>query len=161
MSKIKVLFVCLGNICRSPMAEGVFRHLVENEGLANSIEIDSAGTGPWHVGNKPDGRAIQAAGNRGIDLSTQRARQVRPADMETFDYILAMDEDNYHNLLQMTPAALQDKIHLFLDFAPTTGVREVPDPYFGGPDGFENALDLVEEAAQGLLAHLQENHRLS
>ena len=155
---IKVLFICLGNICRSPTAEGVFRHLVESEGLGNRIEIDSAGTAAYHVGNPPDGRSQDAARQRGIDLSAQRARQTLPEDMENFDYVLAMDEENHANLLAISPSGTGHKVRLFLDFGPDTAGQSVPDPYYGHGNGFEIVLDLIEAASRGLLADIRDRH---
>ncbi len=155
---VKVLFVCLGNICRSPTAEGVFTKLVEDEGLASRIEIDSAGTHAYHVGNPPDARAQVAARNRGVELSNLRARKAIAEDFQVFDYVLAMDLDNYENLREICPPEHEHKLSLFLDFAPDTGVREVPDPYYGGATGFERVLDLVEEAARGLLEDIRRRH---
>jgi len=156
MSKTRILFVCLGNICRSPMAEGTFRHLVEEQGLDHLVEIDSAGTGAWHVGNPPDHRATATALQRGIDLSNQRARKVRVDDFGHYDYILAMDEENYANLMRICPREHEHKIKLFLGFAPEQDEREVPDPYYGGDQGFEHALDLVQAASRGLLQKITE-----
>jgi len=155
---IKVLFVCLGNICRSPTAEGVFRHLVEQAGMDARIEVDSAGTGGYHVGDPPDGRAQAAARHRGIDIARQRARKVRRADFHDFDYILAMDRDNHENLAAICPPDEVHRLRLFLDFAPQAGRRDVPDPYYGGAGGFDKVLDLVEDASRGLLDHIRETH---
>lgn len=155
---VKVLFVCLGNICRSPTAEGVFRAKVERAGLAGAISVDSAGTGAWHVGEPPDRRGQGAAGRRGYDLSAQRARKVHGTDFELFDYIIAMDRANLADLSAMAPAAALGKISLFLAFAPHLGRHEVPDPYYGGPDGFDEVLDLVEAAADGLLDDIRARH---
>ena len=152
---IRVLFVCLGNICRSPTAEGVFRQLVEREGLTNSIEIDSAGTGSWHVGEPPDSRAQQEARRRGIDLSGLRGRQAKPADFERFDYVVAMDKANHRDLLAICPQGREARLHLFLDFAPHLKQTDVPDPYYGGVQGFQLVYDLVEEAAHGLLRDIR------
>ena len=149
-----MLFVCLGNICRSPTAEGVFRHLVENEGLAHRVFIDSAGTGEWHIGAPPDARACKAAASRGYDLTALRGRLVTRRDFETFDYVLAMDEENVRALKRIAPRELAHKIRLFTEFG-THGASHVPDPYAGGPQGFELVLDLVEDAAQGLLRHVR------
>jgi len=151
MSKVKVLFVCMGNICRSPTAHGVFRNLVQSEGLSDRIDIDSAGTHAYHVGEPPDARAQQTAIGRGVDLSDLRARKAIKADFEHYDYILAMDQDNYHSLSAICPDGMQRKIGLFLDYAPELNTREVPDPYYGGPQGFVNVFDLVESASAGLL----------
>ena len=155
-----MLFVCMGNICRSPTAEGVFRHKVNAAGLDDKIHIDSAGTHAYHVGEPPDGRAQQAALQRGFDLSTQRARRVDVADFEQYDYVIAMDMNNQDDLLSVCPPGLEDKIHLFLKFGSSAGTGEVPDPYYGGGRGFEIVLDLVENAADGLIAHLQKIHSL-
>ncbi len=141
----------MGNICRSPTAHGVFRNLVQSEGLSDRIDIDSAGTHAYHVGEPPDGRAQQTAIGRGVDLSDLRARKAVKADFEHYDYILAMDQDNYHSLSALCPDGMQRKIGLFLDYAPGLNTREVPDPYYGGPQGFENVFDLVESASAGLL----------
>ena len=154
---VKVLFVCLGNICRSPTAEGVFHTLVEKRGLGGRVTVDSAGTGAWHIGSPPDRRAQAAARRRGIDLSGQRARQAKTGDFHRFDYILAMDADNHRNLAQMCPPGEEHRLHLFLDFAPGLKTRDVPDPYYGGDGGFEAVLDMIEAASEGLLADIQEN----
>lgn len=155
---VKVLFVCLGNICRSPMAEGVFRHAVRQAGLESVIEIDSAGTHAYHVGEPPDARAQATAKHYGIDISGLRGRQATAGDFHKFDYVLAMDRENYDNLRRICPAGLHDKLKLFLDFAPHRPEREVPDPYFGGDSGFHRVLDMVEEAAAGLLADIRAHH---
>jgi len=153
---VKVLFICMGNICRSPTAEGVFRHHVGQANLDNQISIDSAGTHAYHVGNSPDARAQQAASKRNIDLSTQRARRVSSDDFTKFDYIIAMDESNKHDLLSICPDGYENRVHLFLDFA-ECDVSEVPDPYYGQGRGFEIVLNLVEEASSGLLNHIRKN----
>jgi protein-tyrosine phosphatase len=150
-----VLFVCLGNICRSPTAEGVFRAAAERAGVAHRLRIDSAGTGDWHIGEPPDRRAIAAARERGIELAHLRARQVDHADFSRFDWILAMDHSNLATLAAMRPASWRGHLGLFLDFAPELGVTEVPDPWSGGPDEFARVLDLVEQASEALLAHLR------
>lgn len=155
---VKVLFVCMGNICRSPTAEGVFRHLVNQAGLAEQIHIDSAGTHAYHVGEPPDNRAQAAARIRSIDLSSQRARKVHSGDFEQFDYVLAMDNSNYAELQYISDPNQQYKLSLFLDFAVNPDTREVPDPYYGGDRGFEHVLDLVENASQGLLADIRNKH---
>jgi protein-tyrosine phosphatase len=141
----------MGNICRSPTAHGVFRHLVRESGLEALIEIDSAGTHAYHVGEPPDRRARETARSRGIDIGDLRARRAEPEDFHYFDYVLAMDQDNYHSLARICPGGLESKLALFLDFAPDLRRREVPDPYYGGPQGFEQVFDMVEAAARGLL----------
>lgn len=151
---MKVLFVCLGNICRSPTAEGVFRRALEQAGLADDVEIDSCGVGSWHVGKEPDARAQQAALIRGIDLSGLRARQLNVQDFAEFDYVLGMDQDNLRAIRDRKPANSQAHIGLFLDFAGTPGA-EVPDPYYGGDEGFENVLNMIEAASNGLIQHLK------
>ena len=152
---VRILFVCLGNICRSPTAEGVFRKRVTEAGLAGRIEIDSAGTHAYHVGAPPDARAQQAARQRGIDLSGLRGRQATARDIEQFDYVLAMDRENHENLLDICPDGFEHKIRLFMEFAPTRSEKEVPDPYFGGPAGFDRVLDMIEDAAAGLLGDIR------
>jgi protein-tyrosine phosphatase len=153
---IKILFVCMGNICRSPMAEGVFRHHVKQAGLDGSIASDSAGTHDYHIGEPPDPRAQRAASRRGYDLSTLRGRQVSRGDFREFDYLLAMDETNLRALESLCPSQHAHKLKLFMEFSIAPALREVPDPYYGGEQGFERVLDLVELAAQGLLRHLLE-----
>ena len=151
---VRVLFVCLGNICRSPMAEGTFRDLVRRRGLEGRIETDSAGTGEWHVGKPPDRRAREEMRRRGRDISDLRARQVRRQDLEDFDLVLAMDDENYDDLMALADEDQREKIRLFLDFA-EGGPSQVPDPYYGGANGFAFALDLIEAASKGLLRHVE------
>lgn len=158
MENIKVLFVCMGNICRSPLAHGRFQHLVQVDGLAGRISVDSAGTHAYHVGEPPDLRSQQTALRRGIDISGQRARKVEPTDFEEFDYILAMDRDNLVILQSLAPPGQSHKIHLFLDFAPELNESEVPDPYYGGQAGFERVYDLVDAASLGLLEEIRTRH---
>mgnify|MGYP001816437879 FL=1 len=153
---VKVLFVCMGNICRSPTAHGVFRNIVQDSDLQDLIEIDSAGTHAYHVGKAPDKRAQATANSRGIDLSDLRARQVSDEDFAYYDYVIAMDQENYILLSQRCPDPHLDKIHMFMDFAPEMRTREVPDPYYGGPQGFERVFDLVDAAARGLLADIHQ-----
>lgn len=151
----RVLFVCMGNICRSPTAEGVFRQLVEQQGLAEKIIVDSAGTHDYHIGNPPDARSQAAAMHRGYDLSSLRARQVTVEDFTRFDYVLAMDDANLSLLQQQCPDQYRSRLKLFLEFAKDRELREVPDPYYGGAQGFAQVLDLVESAARGLLEHIR------
>lgn len=151
----RILFVCMGNICRSPTAEGVFRQTLQTRAPDLDVQVDSAGTHAYHVGEPPDRRACRAAARRGIDLSGQRARRVSTADFSTFDLVLAMDEDNFRLLSGISPPEYRSRIRLFLEFAPEAGRDSVPDPYYGGATGFEYVLDLVEEASLGLLAYLQ------
>ena len=141
----------MGNICRSPTAQGVFESLVASTDLAQRVQIDSAGTHAYHVGEQPDPRATQAAAKRGIDLTRQRARRVEAADFARFDYVLAMDTSNLDDLLSICPDEHLGKVHLFLEFAGPSVRHDVPDPYYGGQQGFERVLDLVEEGAQALL----------
>ena len=148
----------MGNICRSPTAHGVFRALLEREGLAELISVDSAGTHAYHVGSGPDKRAMETARRRGIDLSDLIARRVAPEDFDAFDYVVCMDQDNYLSLSEICPRQHVEKIHLFMDFAPAMRTREVPDPYYGGPSGFERVFDLVEAAAEGLLEEIRRRH---
>ncbi|MFQ5626814.1 MAG: low molecular weight protein-tyrosine-phosphatase [Methyloligellaceae bacterium] len=154
MKRQRLLFVCLGNICRSPLAQGVFGSVAAQSGKGDLFELDSAGTGTWHIGNPPDPRAVAAAARRGIDLSGQRARQVRARDFYNFDLLLAMDMDNRSQLLSLAPEEHEHKVRLFLDDAPQQGPREVPDPYYGGAHGFDEVLDLVEAGSRALLARL-------
>lgn len=149
----RLLFVCLGNICRSPAAEGVLRTKANQRGM--ELYIESAGTGAWHVGDPPDSRMIKAAAKRGYDLSHQRARKVEFSDFFEFDYILAMDLSNHTDLLEMAPPNRECDIRLFLDFADCE-TRETPDPYYGGDQGFEQVLDLIELGADGLIDHLED-----
>jgi len=145
----------MGNICRSPTAEAVFRHCVVKAGLNDAIHIDSAGTHDYHIGDAPDGRTQRAALQRGYDMSALRGRQVEAIDFGSFDYVLAMDEANLSILKQLRPCDAQSHLGLFLEFAERHTDREVPDPYYGGADGFEKVLDMVEDAANGLLLHIR------
>jgi protein-tyrosine phosphatase len=155
----RVLFVCMGNICRSPTAEGVFRHLVEEQGLGGKIIIDSAGTHDYHIGDAPDARSQAAAARRGYDLSRLRARQVVRDDFSRFEYVLAMDQANLGLLQQQCPENYRNRLKLFLEFADDGALREVPDPYYGGAQGFEQVLDLVENAGRGLLRAIIKNNQ--
>lgn len=156
--KIGVLFVCMGNICRSPTAQGVFESVVEARGLAHRIHVDSAGTHAYHVGEPPDGRAQAAALKRGIDISGQRARKVSTGDFDAYDYVLVMDRDNLSIMKQACPARHEERLALFMDYAEPRQAREVPDPYYGGKDGFEQVLDMVEAASRGLLSDIEKRH---
>ncbi len=151
---MRILFVCMGNICRSPSAEGVFRRLLSDWPTDLAIEVDSAGTHDYHVGDPPDPRSVAAARRRGIDLSTLRARAVEMRDFEHYDLILAMDEQNLDELRQRAAPRYQERLRLLMDYAPDAGRRAVPDPYYGGPQGFEDVLDLLEQATAGLLREL-------
>ena len=154
----RVLFVCLGNICRSPTAHGVFESQVRANNLQYEVEVDSCGTGDWHVGKPPDSRATAAALQRGYDLSSLRARQVSKADFDHFDYILAMDRQNLADLRDLQPANYTGHLGLFLAFAGEAELTEVPDPYYGGADGFTEVLALVESASAGLLRAIGDAH---
>jgi protein-tyrosine phosphatase len=160
---MRILFVCLGNICRSPTAEGVMRHVLREEGLEDRIEVDSAGTGGWHVGAPPDERATAAARNRSIVLEGA-ARKFGPGDFESFDLILAMDEENRRDLLAMAPdEEARAKVRMLREFDPASegsADLDVPDPYYGGDEGFEQVLDLVEAATRGLVAELRAGGRV-
>jgi len=151
MEKIRVLFVCMGNICRSPTAEGVFAALVQSENIDDRFEIDSAGTHAYHTGDAPDLRAQKAAKDRGVDLSKLRARKVIVGDYQDFDYLLVMDDDNYEIVMEFCPEEYKYKVKHFLEYAPHLETREVPDPYYGGSYGFERVLDMVEDASLGFL----------
>jgi low molecular weight protein-tyrosine phosphatase len=153
-AKVKVLFVCMGNICRSPTAHGVFRHLVRQSGLEARIEIDSAGTHGYHVGAPPDERALETARARGVEIGDLRARRAEVEDFLYYDYVLAMDLDNYRSLSRICPRGMKEKLRLLMDFAPELRRREVPDPYYGGQQGFDQVFDLVEAAARGLLEEI-------
>ncbi|MCE5180489.1 MAG: low molecular weight phosphotyrosine protein phosphatase [Betaproteobacteria bacterium] len=153
MTKIKILFVCMGNICRSPTAEGVFRQQIADAGMSDRVEIDSAGTHDYHVGSPPDNRTRLAALQRGYDLSNLRGRQVELKDFQEFDYILVMDGANLAELDRICPAQHRHKVNLFMEFS-CGEKREVPDPYYGGSKGFENVLNMLEDGASGLLTRI-------
>jgi len=157
-NNVSVLFICMGNICRSPTAEAVFRHYVENAGLSGQILIDSAGTHDYHIGDAPDLRAQRAAQQRGYDMGSLRGRQVESDDFRRFDYVLAMDRANLAILRSLVPQGSDAQVRLFLEYARHHAEREVPDPYYGGADGFERVLDMVEDAAEGLLQHICRRH---
>ncbi len=156
--KVSVLFVCLGNICRSPTAHGVFRNMVQEAGLEDVIEVDSAGTAAFHVGKSPDSRSMQVANERGIDMTDLRARQVDLGDFYQYDYVLAMDEANFSNLKDVALPEHYEKIELFLAYSQEFSETEVPDPYYGGAKGFDHVFDLVESASQGLLQAIKKTH---
>ncbi len=153
---VRVLFVCMGNICRSPLAQGVLENVLRREGLQGEVFVDSAGTGSWHAGSPPDERAQRSARLRGLDLSSQRARQIAREDCESFDYVLTMDEANYRTVAALCRGRAE--VRPFLDFAAGSPETEVPDPFYGGPEGFEHVLDLVEAASEGLLEDIKKNH---
>jgi protein-tyrosine phosphatase len=153
--EFSVLFVCTGNICRSPTADGVFRKLVREAGLEGRVTVDSAGVSGWHAGEAPDRRTQAAALKRGYDLSPLRARAVAQSDYADFDLLLAMDREHEWTMQKAAPAEAKERIRLFMSFAPQMNVMEVPDPYYGGPDGFEHVLDMIEAACKGLLAHVK------
>jgi protein-tyrosine phosphatase len=153
--KTSILMICMGNICRSPTAEGVFRHLARKAGALDQLVIDSAGTHDYHIGKEPDPRAQEAARRRGYDLSGLRARQVSDRDFMEYDYILAMDQENLASLKRRCPPEHQHKVRLYLSFSTQYSNQEVPDPYYGGRQGFDQVLDMVEDAARGLLEELR------
>lgn len=155
INKFSVLFVCMGNICRSPTAEAVFRELVRTEGRGLSVRTDSAGTHDYHLGDPPDPRSQAAARRRGVEMGDLRARQLTAQDFDEFDYVLVMDERNLEDAREIAPDRFRARLALFLEFAPELGRREVPDPYYGGASGFEDVLDLAESAARGLLEELR------
>lgn len=148
----------MGNICRSPTAEGVFSTLLKQQALDELIHVDSAGTHAYHIGSPPDPRACAAALRRGIDLSTQRARRIEAADFDYFEYVLAMDRENLEAIEQHCPPERRERVRLLLEYAPDLGADEVPDPYYGGAAGFERVLDMIEAASQGLLEELRARH---
>lgn len=154
--KVKVMFVCMGNICRSPSAEAVFHYMVETSGLKEYVEVASSGTHDAHVGHPADTRSHQAALDRGVDMSSHRAQHFKKEHFDQYDYILVMDRKNHDHVMRLCPKGSQEKVHYFLDFAPQLNVQEVPDPYSGGPDGFENVLDLIEAASAGLMSEIRD-----
>lgn len=160
MKKIRILFVCTGNICRSPTAEGVFSSLLEDTKNEDQFIIDSAGTHAYHIGEAPDLRAQKVAKDRDINLSQQRARKVVFGDFKDFDYILAMDSENRKILMQSCPDQFKNKIKYFLEYAPQLGTCQVPDPYYGGKYGFERVLDMIEDASVGFLESLKQSGEL-
>lgn len=158
MVPYRILFVCAGNICRSPLAEGIFRHLATQAGRADAYFIDSAGTGGWHEGQAPDPRSVAVAKTHGIDISRQRARRIRESNFMEFDLILAMDHDNLNNLLDEATASSKDRIHLFSRFA-YGGDEDIPDPYYGGKQGFEQVYSMLLEGCEALFGKLEANRR--
>jgi protein-tyrosine phosphatase len=158
--KKSILFVCLGNICRSPLAEGVFAAVLEEKRLSEHFELDSAGTGGWHAGSAPDPRSVAIAASHGIDISGQKARKVNADDFSRFDLILGMDRSNVEELQRLAPAAARERIHLFLEFA-DGNVRDVPDPYYGGPDGFAAVYRMIRDASDVLSSRLAERMSVS
>lgn len=154
-----VLFVCMGNICRSPTAEGVFRRLHRELAPSLELHIDSAGTHAYHIGEPPDARSQAAAQARGVDISSHRGRQVEAEDFHRFDYVLAMDAANLRRLQTLRPHQSRAELRLLLEYAPEAKHREVPDPYYGGVGGFEEVLDLVEQGGRGLLAEILRGRR--
>ena len=160
--QVSVLFVCLGNICRSPTAHAVFQQLVDDENLNEFIKIDSAGTGDWHIGCPPDRRSSEAARERGYDLSDLRARLVTREDFYLFDHILVMDKKNFRDVTALAPKDLKAKISLFLNYsliAKESGLTEVPDPYYGGDDGFDRVLSMIQDGSRGFLSSLKNKHK--
>ena len=153
---IKVLFVCMGNICRSPMAEGMFRHAIKAAGLDTQVQIDSAGTHSYHIGSPPDVRAQQASQKRGVDISGQRSRLVSDKDFAEYDYILVMDGANHNNLTGRAPAEHHHKIRRLLSFSRKYPNLDVPDPYYGGTQGFEENLDMIQDAVRNLVREIGE-----
>ena len=154
--RLRVLMVCMGNICRSPLAQGLLEKRLREEGLASKVEVDSAGTGAWHAGEPPDNRGRRTAEARGFDISRQRARELAPEDFERFDLILCMDERNRREVLARCPPERHKRVRLLLDFAPELTQREVPDPYYDQLSGFERVADMIELAVDGLMEHLHE-----
>lgn len=153
--KTRILFVCTGNICRSPTAEGVARHVIDTSGLHALVEVDSAGTHGYHVGETPDPRTRKAAARRGYHLDSLVARRLEIADFQRFDLLLAMDRGHYESMLRMSPQVYHPKVDLFMRYARSFDIDEVPDPYYGGENGFEAVLDMCEDAVDGLFASLE------
>ena len=158
-AKVSVLFVCMGNICRSPTAEGMFRKLHQELAPELDIHMDSAGTHAYHIGDPPDLRSQAAALERGVDISSLRGRQVGTQDFQDFDYIIAMDSDNLRRLQALRPKQARAELKLLLEYAPKTSLTDVPDPYYGGADGFERVLDLVEAGSSGLLDEIRKREK--
>ncbi|HEX7966018.1 MAG TPA: low molecular weight protein-tyrosine-phosphatase [Gammaproteobacteria bacterium] len=156
--RVSVLFVCMGNICRSPTAEGVFRKLHAELAPELDIHIDSAGTHAYHIGDPPDPRSHAAALKRGVDISSHRGRQARAQDFHDFDYVIAMDSENLRRLASLRPKDARAELRLLLEYSPEAGITDVPDPYYGGAGGFERVLDLVEQGCRALLEEIRKNH---
>jgi protein-tyrosine phosphatase len=156
---VRVLFVCMGNICRSPTAHGVFQALVKKEGLGSAIEVDSAGTHSYHIGSRPDSRSQATAKQRGIDLSKLRGRRLIVDDFTEFDYLLGMDQSNIKYMRAIKPEGATSRLQLLLEYSKQFSAVEVPDPYFGN-DGFDLVFDMIDDAARGLLQHIRREHRL-
>ncbi|MEE3045173.1 MAG: low molecular weight protein-tyrosine-phosphatase [Pseudomonadota bacterium] len=157
---IKVLFVCTGNICRSPTADGVFRKIVDQAGLSDQIGIDSCGLSAYHVGELPDPRSREMAESRGYDLNDIRSRKIKPSDYIQFDYILAMDDGHLRDMRRQAPSEHQHRIELFLDYHPEMAGQSVPDPYYGGSNGFVRVFEMIEETSNNLLSHIRKQHGL-
>lgn len=155
-----MLFVCLGNICRSPTAHGIFEQAVKCEGLDRDIQVDSCGTGDWHIGHSPDKRATAAAMQRGVDLTALRARQISVSDFDEFHYIMAMDEQNLADLKAMQPAHFTGALDLFLRYTGNESLTEVPDPYYGGDEGFSTVFDMLDKASSELLAIIKRDYSI-
>ena len=160
-NKVSVLFVCMGNICRSPTAEGVFRHVVKEGNMSDQIVVDSAGTHAYHIGESPDPRSQSTALSRGVNLSAQRARKAIAEDFDRFDYVIAMDRSNFEDLKRLKGDNQKANLHLFMEFANDWDNQEVPDPYYGGGNGFEDVFDMVQSASEGLLAHIIDRDALN
>ena len=156
---VRVLFVCMGNICRSPTAHGVFQALVEKEGLGSAIQVDSAGTHSYHIGSRPDSRSQATAKQRGVDLSKLRGRRFIADDFTDFDYLLGMDQSNIENMRAIKPESATARLQLMLEYSKQYSAVEVPDPYFGN-DGFDLVFNMIDDAAHGLLQHIRREHRL-
>ncbi len=157
---VKVLFVCMGNLCRSPLSQGVFEKLVSDAGLSKMIQVDSAGTHTYYIDSRPDKRAQTIAKKRGYDLSRQRARRLTSFDLENFDYLVAMDRDNMDYLKSNCPPGMESKLRLLMTFTANCGFEEIPDPFYGGLSGFERVVNLIEDAVPGLLNEIRSRYRI-
>ena len=156
MKPVRILFVCLGNICRSPLGEGIMGHIAEREGLSDRVEVDSAGTAAYHSGERPDPRSVEIARQNGIDISSQRARQIRAEDLSAFDYIFAMDRSNLRGIQSLEESGDTAAIELLLSYGEDPSVQDVPDPYYGGPGGFDRVYSLVFDACEKFMASMRE-----